>query len=141
MTIPSPVQWSRFPGPPHYSPDEVPLAFAELLAVTDEASSDAAYNRMLFAVGNNHAGPLYPASVAAVYEVVRAALERTAWVRHCALNILIEMVCFAPEPGFEPFRTHDGREVDVEAEIRKCVMAAVEAVNAIVLDQASLSGT
>ncbi len=82
------------PSAQWYRPDTVPAAFELLLAVSDEDEGRAAYNAMLFAVGNNHAGLLYPAAVPAAPLLARVARERESWIRWAALEILIEFTAF-----------------------------------------------
>jgi hypothetical protein len=113
----SEIDWTQFPGPRWYDPASVPEAFEALLSVDSEVAAESAYNRMLFAVGNNHAGTLYPAAAAAVHEVLRIAEERAGWVRSAALEILFELLRFAPEPDFATFERRDGAVVDVKLEI------------------------
>jgi hypothetical protein len=54
------LSWDQFPGPPDYAPREVEAALASLSKAHDRRSANDAYNRVLFAVGNNHRGTLYP---------------------------------------------------------------------------------
>lgn len=113
----SEIDWTQLPGPKWYKPTSVPKAFHALLLADDEASAREACNDMLFAVGNNHAGSLYPAAAVAVHEVLRIAEERTGWVRSAALDILSLLVEFGAEPDFATFQRADGSVIDVELEI------------------------
>jgi hypothetical protein len=59
------VDWAPYamaPSERWYSPEHVPAAFRRLLVVSSMEGGQAAYNQMLFAVGNNHAGCIYPAA-------------------------------------------------------------------------------
>jgi hypothetical protein len=67
---------------------------------------------MLFAVGNNHAEFFYPAAAAAAPLVVRVAREGNDWVRHAALEILIEFVFFGVDR--EQFVDPTGKSVDAK---------------------------
>src|SRR5215469_10116686 len=89
------VDWAAYPMPPSeqwYEPGNIPAAFRRLVAVSNQQEEDAAYSAMLFAIGNNHAGYLYPAAAPAVPLLVRVAREHQGWVRQTALEILIECV-------------------------------------------------
>jgi hypothetical protein len=91
------VDWAAYamaPSAEWYRPDSVPVAFELLLAASNQQEGRAAYNAMLFAVGNNHAGLLYPAALPAAQLLVRVARECEGWVRWAALEILIEFMAF-----------------------------------------------
>jgi hypothetical protein len=117
------IDWSGYPMPPSsewYEPDSVPAAFESLVEASSEQQGRAAYNAMLFAVGNNHAGVLYPAAAAAAPLVVRVAREGNDWVRHAALQILIEFVFFGVDR--EQFVDPTGKSVDA----KEAIMAEIE---------------
>jgi hypothetical protein len=59
----------------------------------------AAYDRMLFAVGNNHAGCLYPAAVPAAPLLTRIVRDHSGWSRWATLEILIEFLAFDATPA------------------------------------------
>jgi hypothetical protein len=91
------VDWAAYAMPPSeqwYEPGEVPMAFRRLVAVSNRQEGDAAYSAALFAIGNNHAGCLYPAAAPAAPLLVRVAREHQGWVRQTALEILIDCVLF-----------------------------------------------
>jgi hypothetical protein len=91
------VNWAAYSMPPSaqwYHPDVVPAAFELLTTASSEEEGRDAYNSMLFAVGNNHAGCLYPAAVPATPLIVRVAREHEGWQRWAALEILIECLAF-----------------------------------------------
>ncbi|XVU28788.1 hypothetical protein ACQPZJ_17535 [Actinoplanes sp. CA-054009] len=91
------VNWAAYAMPPSeqwYRPEEIPAAFRSLLSVSSQAEASAACHRMLFAVGNNHAGLLYPAAVPATSLLTRIVQEQPGWIRWAALEILTEFVAF-----------------------------------------------
>src|SRR5262245_50085023 len=98
-----PVDWERFPGPEDYQPAAVPPALEALRNATDEASGQKAYHRVLYAVGNNHRGTLYPAAVAVVGIVFEVARTGSETAKAAALETAVELASFCPEPGFETF--------------------------------------
>ncbi len=55
---PTMTDWAAYPGPECYHPGEVELALTALARVSSERAARDAYNRLLSAVGNNHAGTL-----------------------------------------------------------------------------------
>lgn len=57
------VDWHAYSMPPSgqwYRADDVPAAFRLLVTAASREEGRGAYNRMLSAIGNNHAGRLYP---------------------------------------------------------------------------------
>ncbi len=95
------VDWAGYRGTEWYKPSEVPPALRALAAATDEATAHDAYNRVLFAIGNNHAGTLYTAAAAALPFVVAIAIQGARWPRWGALEVLIDAHAFAPDLGCE----------------------------------------
>jgi len=119
------VDWAAYAMPPSaqwYRPDEVPGAFERLTTACSQEQGRAAYNSMLFAVGNNHAGCLYPAAVPATSLVVRVVREHEGWQRWAALEILIE--CLAFDVDREQFPDRSGAVVHA----KKAIVAAVRAL-------------
>jgi hypothetical protein len=91
------VDWSAYAMPPSeqwYRPDRVPAAFTLLATASNQEEGQAAYNAVLFAVGNNHAGCLYPAAAPAASLLMRVVREQPGWPRWAALEILIEFLAF-----------------------------------------------
>jgi hypothetical protein len=69
------VEWASIPGPKYYDPEKAEDAFAYLVKPGSDTRGAASSIRS--AVGNDHAGTLYPAAVTAVrrlFEVILAAL-------------------------------------------------------------------
>jgi hypothetical protein len=110
------VDWVSYGIPPvplGYSPARVPSAFRRLLAVSSWAEAATAYGEMLCAVGNNHAGYLYPAAVPAAPLLAQIVREQSGWTRWATTEILIEFVSFGvdreefTDPAGEPVRTKE----------------------------------
>ena len=110
------VDWHGYSMPPSeqwYRADDVPAAFRLLVATSSQDAGWDAYNRMLFAIGNNHAGCLYPAAVPAVPLLTRVVRELLGWPRWSALEILIECLTFSVDreefvdPSGSTIRTKD----------------------------------
>jgi hypothetical protein len=94
--------------PPWSSSDEVEAAF-RALAAASRKTDQAAYHRVLFAIGNNHAGTYWPAALSLIPRLEELLCDGTAIARVCALDILIDLIgSFAPEPGFEVVATPAG---------------------------------
>ncbi len=126
------VDWAAYAMAPSmrwYRPDAVPAAFELLLAASNEDEGRAAYDAMLFAVGNNHAGLLYPAAVPAAPLLVRAARESQSWVRWAALEILIEFTAF--DVDREEFVAPSGDVVQTKDAIRAAIRNLVRELEGI----------
>jgi hypothetical protein len=94
------VSWSSYVGPDYYDPSEPPRAFRHLVSAQNEDDGRAAYDEMLFAIGNNHAGSYYAAARPAVPLLVRAAVTLSGWPRAAAVEALTDLIMsFGPEDG------------------------------------------
>lgn len=95
--------------PPWNDRQSLSSAFEAMSAAGDEESSQAAYHRLLFAIGNDHAGTYYPVAfeVLPAFEIILR--DGSAWAKHVAIEVLIDLFgSFEPEPGHE---IHGGVEL------------------------------
>ena len=124
------VRWDSFAQPSENAPDAVPSAL-RALADTAEPNDFTSYNRLLFAMGNNHAGTYFPVVLPTIPFLVEILSQGRLAGRLRALDVLIDLVgSFQPEQGFEQVATPQGqrplRRLLVEtvreqvAEIEKC---------------------
>src|SRR5215510_9048951 len=96
------VPWPSLAQPDWNAGDEMPAAIHELASCASEPESFKAYNRLLYAIGNNHAGTYYPVVLAALPFLAEILHGDEQWARMTTLDILIDLIAsFAPEPGFE----------------------------------------
>ncbi len=113
------ADFANWPQPDGNAPDAVPAALRALGLAHDAASSLEAYDRFLWAIGNNHAGTYHPvvlAALPALHEILR---NGHPWARHAALQSLIDLDGpFVPEAGFE---LHDG--LPVQPALRAAIQA------------------
>lgn len=95
------VAWQDLAQPSWNRTGEPGAALQALEAVETEEQAQDAYNRLLYAVGNNHAGTYYPALLQ-VLPFLRELLDHPrARVRETVLDILIDVAfSFEPEPEF-----------------------------------------
>jgi hypothetical protein len=104
------VKWQLEAQPSWNSPHEVEQAIRDLACATPESGSRA-YSRMLYALGNNHAGTYFPVVLAVIPflgEVLRDP-ECNSVARARALDVLVDLLgSFDPEPGFEFVATAAG---------------------------------
>jgi hypothetical protein len=96
------VDFNAYPQPQWNDPDTVSVALAHGINAHNEESSWAAYDRLLYAVGNNHAGTYFPV-VLAVFPSLEVILrDGTPWPRHTVLQVLIDLFSsFQPDPGHD----------------------------------------
>lgn len=114
------VPWESIAQPDWNASDEVPAAIRELASCSSEPKSLNAYNRVLYAFGNNHAGTYYPVALAALPFLAKILHGDEQWARMTTLDILIDLIAsFAPEPGFEMVFTPDGETKKLEALLRE----------------------
>ena len=74
----------------------------------DQKQGAEAYDRMLYALGNNHAGTYYPIALAVLPQLESILSNGAPWAQQAALNVLIELTgSFEPEPGYERFAGAD----------------------------------
>jgi hypothetical protein len=96
------VTWSAFAQPDWNIPDEVPRSLRALAASDSRQTADAAYHRLLYSVGNNHAGTYYPVIVPVLPFLGQILTEGNDWARLATLDVLIDLlISFEPEAGYE----------------------------------------
>jgi hypothetical protein len=103
------VRWDLEAQPPSNAMSEIANAL-RALSVASPETSDEAYSRMLYALGNNHAGTYYPVVLAAVPFFGGILRDGGPTARLRTLDVLIDLVgSFEPEPGFEVVAASAGR--------------------------------
>jgi hypothetical protein len=104
----STIDWAMLPQPPANTERTVPEAI-RCLATTTAASSQDAYHRLLYAIGNNHAGTYYPVALAVVPFLAEILKSGSALPRARTLDVLIDLVgSFEPEPPHGTVETELG---------------------------------
>ena len=121
------VPWAMLAQPSWNAPDSVPRALNLLQRSASQADAQTAYNQVLFALGNNHAGTYFPVVLEAV-PFIGAVVESGGPVAcETALDVLIDLCgSFAPDPSFAAL-SHGGRLYDLAAELhaRVCLLRPV----------------
>lgn len=103
------VAWDRFAQPSWNKPGEIAAA---LRALADPADADRQrpYHRLLYALGNDHAGTYFPVVLEAIPFLGAILKGRAAVARLRALDCLIDLVgAFEPERGHDEVETAAGR--------------------------------
>lgn len=111
------VQWGSYAQPEWNTSTSMAEALERL-----HQSDTAAYDSVLYAVGNNHAGTYYPVLLAAtpfLEHFVRDGNDEQQRIALCILDDLF--ASFHPEPGHEKIIDPSGTMSSVEATFRKRV--------------------
>lgn len=136
---PQAVDWAAIPGPRWYRPETVADAFTALLRSTRDDLDRGGGIRS--AVGNDHAGTLYPAAVAGTDVLLEVVTEHPGLPRQTALCVLLDWWgCFQPEPGYESFTDHEGETIDVITAIVARVEQAVGTLKTIAEQDSNARG-
>ena len=116
------VDYSRYPGPPWNHARSVEEALSAATAANDETSFQKAYDEILFAVGNNHAGTYFPVAVFLIPELAPLLVSDQPWPRRVALEVLVDLTgSFEPEPGFEAILLPDGNRCGTAGALKRAV--------------------
>lgn len=103
------VGWDHYAQPAWNAVGEVA---ASLLALADRGDPDRwrAYHRVLYALGNDHAGTYFPVVVPILPFLGQILRGSSMIARLRALDVLIDIVgSFEPEPGHEELEDETGR--------------------------------
>ncbi|MFC5822192.1 hypothetical protein [Nonomuraea harbinensis] len=133
------VDWAAIPGPRGYQPETVAEAIATLLRSTCNDLDQG--HGIRSAVGNDHAGTLYPAAVAGTDVLLEIITEHPGPPRQTALCVLLDWWgCFQPEPGFESYTDHEGETIDVITAIVERVGQAIGTLEVIAEQDSNARG-
>ena len=105
------IDWGEFSGPEYYSSEELIDALIHLNQYDESKAKLDLDNKVLFAVGNNHAGTYYPAILKAADIIIE--IEQTSeneQARQCASVILNGLYYFSPELG--DYNKHSYEEIE-----------------------------
>lgn len=116
------VNWDCIPQPPWNGPGEIPAALRALATTSSDDDSWHAYNRILYATGNNHAGTYYPVALNLVPFLGEILRHGQIWSRLRALDILVDYIAsFSPEPGYENVPSAEGQPMSLRSALRHAV--------------------
>jgi hypothetical protein len=115
------VNWDGIPQPPWNQPDDVPQALQAVATATGDNASKI-YSRLLFALGNNHAGTYYPVALWVIPFLGEVLRHGSAVSKEIVLDALVDLAgSFAPEPVFQTCLGPSGLEVDLHAAVTSAV--------------------
>jgi len=108
-TIPAYIQielpsLNEYPQPEWNTEKSVSNALARTVNATDKSESDHAYDDLLFAVGNSHAGTYFPVVLPVIPVLGQIMQSEDSWASFTVLEALIDIYgSFEPEPQYEEF--------------------------------------
>ena len=104
-----PLDPHSYPQPEWNDPSSVHAALEAVRRAHDEPSANEAYDRLLWAVGNNHSGTFYPVVLAVLPQIEQILINAGTWAQRAAMESLIDLGgSFIPE---ERYKTHLGASV------------------------------
>jgi hypothetical protein len=92
------IDFSIYPQPEWNGPQSVSTALELVIQARDKESSNSAYDRLLYAVGNNHAGTYFPVILAVMPHLETILHRGEPWAQRTVLEALIDLFSsFVPE--------------------------------------------
>jgi hypothetical protein len=106
----APLQADDLPQPSWNGASTIDAVLAQVAGVRSDHETDAAYQSLLYAVGNNHAGTYYPVVLALFPYFESILTEGSGWAQFVVLEALVDLCgSFTPEVGFENFQMGPGQ--------------------------------
>jgi len=115
--------WASYAQPEWNGPNTMVEALLTVCDATNPGTRKTAYDKLLYAVGNNHAGTYYPVLLPAMPflgELIESEDTGPAATALCILDDLF--ASFHPEPGHEEFTDPAGQRVALEKTFRATVV-------------------
>jgi hypothetical protein len=101
--------WHNYAQPDWNTKTSVADALSSVWEASDSDSSERACNKLLYAVGNNHAGTYYPVLIAVTPFMEEILRIGHPWSVRTVLSILIDLLAsFEPARGYERFNDPAG---------------------------------
>jgi hypothetical protein len=99
-----PLDLHNYPQPEWNDSSSVHAALEAIRRAHDELSANEAYDRLLWAVGNNHSGTFYPVVLAVLPQIEQILINAETWAQRAAMESLIDLGgSFIPEEGHETY--------------------------------------
>jgi hypothetical protein len=116
------VDWASFAQPEWNKPGEVFHAFELVLAANNPDSSENAYNRIMFAIGNSHGGTYYPVIVPALPFLAKILENENPWARATVTSALADLYgSFEPEFDRPDYHTTDKLREELYSIVQKTI--------------------
>ena len=135
------IKWDDYPAPEWNEAGTVSSSLLALASLSDGNAENETYNRVLFALGNNHGGTYYPIVIPAVAFIIEIAEQGRSHVsRKCSLDILIDLISsFDAEIEYEIIPDNVGNRVNLEDVLAVKVYDAKEVFEHIANDSSESS--
>jgi hypothetical protein len=99
-----PLALDHFPQPESNDSNSVDAALDALWNAYDEPTANDAYDALLWATGNNHAGTYYPVVLGVLPEIEQILVNGKEWAQRAAMESLIDLGgSFVPAEGYETY--------------------------------------
>lgn len=94
------IDWVKYSGPEYYNPENLIEALLHLITYDKSKAKNGLDNKVLYSLGNNHAGTYYPAILEAADLIIEMEKKsESKSVRNCAYAILNDLYYCEPELG------------------------------------------
>ena len=114
LTVMESLNFNDYPIPEWSDAQSIEAALDDIRHAHDEVSTNDAYDKLLWAVGNNHSGSFYPVVLAVLAPLQQVLESGSPWSQRAVMESLIDLGgSFAAEPGHEE---HQG--VNVSQQLR-----------------------
>ncbi len=138
MSLPPANMMAGFPEPEENGPGTLSTALRALASVDSETTAWRAYDALLYAVGNNHAGTYYPIVLIMMPGLGELLRRGLSWTQFAIVQALTDLVfSFEPAPGFEAFHAANG---NTARPLRDQLMAEAVALLPTIEDIAARAG-
>jgi len=105
------VRWEQYAGPEFYRPGHLVEALIDLANFDQSRARHGLENKVLFAVGNNHAGTYYPAILEAADILIEIEQKcEVPELRKCARAILNDLYYFSADVG--TYTGHSAEQIE-----------------------------
>lgn len=117
-------EFDQYPQPPWNTTTSVEAALNRVGHAATEADAAAAYEALLNAVGNNHAGTYYPVVLAIVNRLGFHVEFGEPWAQYAAVQVLLDLAgSFEPEAGHDVFGMDGAKPASLRAQLQEHVQA------------------
>lgn len=131
------ITWSSFAQPEWNKADTVPRVLRMLAACSSEEEGQEAYHRVLFALGNNHAGCFHAVVLPALPFLGEILEHGGEHARLATLNILCELNgSFGSCLEFAAVRMSDGTQMGLGTLVRQGTLRFTSIIEAILFSNA-----
>lgn len=123
---------AQFVGPSTYSADLVLTSLNAVAEAHSESSAREACQALLSAIGNNHAGTMYPAAIEAARRLRQIDEdEPSEWTAWAIDEIFLDLATFTAAPGFRWVQLPSGQLCDLEQTVKALLDCEIDVANSL----------